>query len=272
MKVLSLCCLVAVLALLVSCGGGGGGATQTPQQQPVVIPLSMQTTALGIGIVSSLYGEQIKMQGGTAPYHFIADGNLPPGLALSADGNVSGTPTMAGSFTFSVVGSDSAASAQSVTRSFTVPVGTKQIVRNDDPASADTLTCCGTIHASFSPYSTAAGVAKPDQDYYRIAANPGDHISIDAVAVGTAVDTDTVLEVVDTNGARMQICQLPGEPLSAFIHYCMNDDLLAGVATNSHLDLQLPPGGNGVFIVHVVDWGGRARPEMTYDIKMTKIP
>ncbi len=46
--------------------------------------------------------------GGSPPYTWRSTGALPPGLAVGNDGTVSGTPTQAGSFSFSVIATDSA--------------------------------------------------------------------------------------------------------------------------------------------------------------------
>src|SRR5262249_42421981 len=46
--------------------------------------------------------------GGTAPYSFLlTSGNLPPGITLSSDGVISGTPTARGVFTFTIQTTDS---------------------------------------------------------------------------------------------------------------------------------------------------------------------
>ncbi|WP_175459963.1 S-layer family protein [Ralstonia sp. 25mfcol4.1] len=46
--------------------------------------------------------------GGTAPYNYaLASGALPPGIALTSAGTLSGTPTGAGNYSFSVVATDS---------------------------------------------------------------------------------------------------------------------------------------------------------------------
>src|SRR4051812_4992582 len=55
------------------------------------------------GSVGVAYSQTLTASGGTSPYTFsFAGGTPPPGLALSAAGVLSGTPTGAGSFTFSV--------------------------------------------------------------------------------------------------------------------------------------------------------------------------
>jgi len=268
-KVLWFASWILISALAISCGGGGGGSAQNIQPQPVLIPLNLQTTVLGFGIVTASYQEHLAMQGGTGPYHFSVQGALPPGLQLSTEGDLSGVPTTVGTFTFSVTASDSAASPQSISREFTVQIAAKHSVRNDSLATADILPCCGVIHASLSPYSTAAGIARPDEDFYWIKSNANDRLSVDVTAVGTAVQTDTVLEIIDVSGSRLNTCNTPSQPLT-FSAQCLNDDIEPGVVTNSHLSVFVP--ATGIVVLHVVDWGGRARPEMTYDIKLTKLP
>ncbi len=62
------------------------------------------------GIVGAPYSQSIAggASGGTPPHTFAHDsGTMVPGLTLAADGTLSGTPTMAGTFTFSVVAIDS---------------------------------------------------------------------------------------------------------------------------------------------------------------------
>ncbi|MCX8477783.1 MAG: putative Ig domain-containing protein, partial [Sphingomonas sp.] len=67
---------------------------------PVVLPA---------GDVGSAYGTALTASGGTAPYSYaVTAGALPPGLALSAGGTISGTPTADGTFNFTVTATDSA--------------------------------------------------------------------------------------------------------------------------------------------------------------------
>ena len=53
------------------------------------------------------YDEQLSASGGTSPYTFaVTSGSLPAGISLSMGGRLSGTPTAAGSFSFTVAATD----------------------------------------------------------------------------------------------------------------------------------------------------------------------
>lgn len=61
------------------------------------------------GTVSFAYPEfTFGANGGSPPYTWAATGILPPGLTLGTNGSLSGTPTQAGTFSFSVTPTDSA--------------------------------------------------------------------------------------------------------------------------------------------------------------------
>lgn len=69
--------------------------------------LVIQPSALPGGTEGAAYQQTIRASGGVAPYQFaLTDGTLPPGLSLSANGMVSGTPTTDGAFTFTVQTTD----------------------------------------------------------------------------------------------------------------------------------------------------------------------
>lgn len=87
-------------------------------------PLKVTTTALAAGAVGASYSRAVAATGGTTPYAWsISAGSLPPGLTLhSTTGVISGTPTAAGSFAFTVRVTDSSSPTKSATASLSISV------------------------------------------------------------------------------------------------------------------------------------------------------
>jgi hypothetical protein len=81
-----------------------GGLTANATYSIVIAPaLSVVTTSLPAGTVGTAYSQTLAASGGTTPYSWsVAGGALPGGLSMSSAGAVTGTPTAAGSFTFTV--------------------------------------------------------------------------------------------------------------------------------------------------------------------------
>jgi Putative Ig domain len=78
--------------------------------------------ALAPATVGTFYSQLLLATGGTVPYGWaLASGTLPPGLSLSSNGEISGTPTTTGSSTFTAKVTDAASSSQAQT--FTITVG-----------------------------------------------------------------------------------------------------------------------------------------------------
>ncbi|RWM51652.1 MAG: autotransporter outer membrane beta-barrel domain-containing protein, partial [Mesorhizobium sp.] len=69
--------------------------------------ITLAPSTLPAAVAGSAYAEDISAAGGTAPYGFaLSAGALPPGMSLSASGSLTGTPTTAGSFNFTVTATD----------------------------------------------------------------------------------------------------------------------------------------------------------------------
>lgn len=87
--------------------------------------MQVTTTALPGGVVTppTFYSAQLQGSGGQSAYSWeLAPGSasLPPGLSLSADGLISGTPTTIGTSSFTVMMTDSA--ARSVVRDLSISI------------------------------------------------------------------------------------------------------------------------------------------------------
>jgi hypothetical protein len=94
------------------------GLTIAPAPLP---PVQITTTSVPNGTVGVFYAAQIGVTGGNGgPYTFSAAGGLPPGLQVSNSGQVQGTPTAPGPFSFGVTASDSANNSASATISITI--------------------------------------------------------------------------------------------------------------------------------------------------------
>ncbi len=87
-------------------------------------PLSITTTTLGNGTAGTPYSGSVQATGGISPYVFgVLNGSLPAGLSLTADGTISGTPTVPGTTNFTVQVADAAVNPQgTATRAFSITV------------------------------------------------------------------------------------------------------------------------------------------------------
>ena len=66
-------------------------------------PVTISPETLPAGTVGTAYSQTLTATGETGPFSFsVSSGSLPPGLTLSSEGVISGTPTAAGSFSFTV--------------------------------------------------------------------------------------------------------------------------------------------------------------------------
>jgi hypothetical protein len=112
----------------------------------VVATLQISTAQLPGGTVTGGYSATLAATGGSMPYTWsLLSGSLPNGLTLSSVGLVSGTPSLAGSFPFSVQVKD--ASSLTASRNFSVNVASPTpTVAITSPASGSTVS--GTVSIS----------------------------------------------------------------------------------------------------------------------------
>ncbi|HLL54699.1 MAG TPA: putative Ig domain-containing protein, partial [Myxococcaceae bacterium] len=98
----------------------GVGATRA-LTLAVFTAISVSTSSLADGYAGTAYSATLSATGGQAPYSWsITAGALPGGLTLSTSGSVAGTPTAAGSSSFTVQVTD--ANGASATRALTINI------------------------------------------------------------------------------------------------------------------------------------------------------
>ncbi len=96
----------------------------TSSSSPGGTALAVTTTSLSGGTVGTAYSATLAASGGTSPYTWaITSGSLPAGVALTASsGALSGTPTTAGTFSFTAQATDSASPAHTATANLSIAV------------------------------------------------------------------------------------------------------------------------------------------------------
>jgi hypothetical protein len=142
-----------------------------------VATLVFTSNIMPTGGMGRPYSQPLPVTGGTLPYTAtVTSGSLPPGLALRSVGVLSGTPSSAGSFTFTVKVTDSSAPAQSVTQTLTMAVNSLFITTTALPSgiagvpyNAAISTTGGTLPLTFS---AATGAFPPGLTIQQPAANP----------------------------------------------------------------------------------------------------
>lgn len=97
--------------------------TGTITPTPIPADLVITTASLSDGAVGKSYLQAINISGGVAPYTWsIKSGSLPAGVSLISSGTVSGTPSTAGTATFTVEVKDSSSPAKSDSKQLTIKI------------------------------------------------------------------------------------------------------------------------------------------------------
>jgi len=246
--------------------------------QVVPPPLSFADSLPRQLLLNRPFSGKIVVTGGIPPYHFtMTSGTLPPGFNSidSTTGQISGTPTSAGYYSFGVNVSDSSSPPVTANTSFGITVATP-LGRNDTIATATPI---GNeqIMASISPYIDPPDSAPlpADNDYYKLVSLSAAvvHVETQAQRWWPGDPVDTVIEILDSNGTQLTSCRQPGDTSTAFNSPCINDDIPSQQTTDSALDLNVPGPANTptTFYVHVLDWRGDARPDMRYALQVSGV-
>jgi hypothetical protein len=120
---------------------------------PGVSLLAVACPAVTVGEVGVQYSSNLVASGGTSPYTYAIASGLPPGLSLNTStGAITGTPTTAGSFSFTVKVTDGAGAA-ATTNGCQITIN-RAIVSVACPGG-------GEVGQAYSSNLTASGAASP---------------------------------------------------------------------------------------------------------------
>ena len=120
-------------------------------------PLTITTTTLPGGATGTGYSQTLQATGGTTPYTWsVISGSLPTGLALaSSTGVISGTPTTANTYNFTVRVTDNVAATDDQALSITITSAPADLVITTTSLSA------GTVGSAYSQTVVATGGVTP---------------------------------------------------------------------------------------------------------------
>src|SRR5437660_4999 len=122
-------------------------------------PLQVASSQLPGGTAGSAYSATLSASGGTSPYSWsVSSGTLPTGLSLSSAGTLSGTPTVAGSFPFTVAVKDAASGSASASLSINVVTAAAPSVSISSPANGATVSGTTTVSGVASDGLTITSV------------------------------------------------------------------------------------------------------------------
>ncbi|MFZ0228272.1 MAG: putative Ig domain-containing protein, partial [Mycobacterium sp.] len=119
-------------------------------------PLTITTTSLPTAVAGAAYSQSLAATEGVTPYTWsLSASTLPPGLSLNAStGAITGTPTTAGPYSFTVKVADSETVPQSVTANLSITV-------NPQLAITTTSLSTGVLNIAYNQSLAATGGITP---------------------------------------------------------------------------------------------------------------
>ena len=200
---------------------------------------NITTTSLPPGAIGEAYNQTLQATGGKQPYTWsVASGSLPAGLHLSQAGSLTGTPSAAGSATFTVAVKD--ASNMSDTQALSLSIAAALSI------TATTLPH-GTVSSAYNQQLAAAGGTPPYQWSMSSGTLPqGLSLSSAGVIAGTlsaAGTSNFTVQVQDSGGATAkQALSITVDPVPLAI---TTSALPSGAAGTAYSQTLVASGGAG---------------------------
>ena len=160
---------------------------------------SITTTTLPHGEVGTAYSQNLTATGNAPIAWSIVSGNLPNGLSLSADGEISGVPTAYGTFTFTVRAQNDAGYS---TRAFTILIAENII---NVPVTGVSITGAGTrtvqVGSALGLLAQTTPANATNRHVYWTSSNTAvATVNANGVVVGISVGTATITATTQDGG------------------------------------------------------------------------
>ena len=166
----------------------GSSATSAADRFTYIPTLILSPVSLPAATAETAYSQTLTASGGTAPYTYaVSSGALPAGISLNpTTGVLSGTPTAAGSFSFTITATDSSASPGpykgTATYSLTVNAGTTTLTFAAVPAQT----------YGNPPFMVSANSASTGAITYSVVSGPATVVASTGVAILTGAGAVTI--------------------------------------------------------------------------------
>jgi hypothetical protein len=190
--------------------------------------LQITTAQLSGGFVAGGYSATLAATGGFAPYSWsLASGSLPNGLSLSPGGVLSGTPSLAGSFSFNVQVKDASSSTASANFSINIASPSPSVAITSPTSGSSvsgTVSVSGTASDSVSitsvqvsvdggSYSLASGTNTWSFTLNTSSLSNGAHtLTAQATDAAGISATSSVVALTVNNGSTASNCTLFASP------------------------------------------------------------
>src|SRR5438309_602935 len=199
-RVAVLLLLGALAAFLQACTGVTSGRL-APNPQPLEITTLSSLPPAEIG---ATYSSALAASGGSTPYTWtVSAGALPGGLTLSSTGQISGTPTTAGTFSFTARASDAAAQTATAVLQITIAPA-PLVITTVSPLSS------GQAGSAYSTTLAASGGSTPYTWTVSAGALPGGlTLSSAGLISGTPITAGTFSFTARVSDAAAQTTSAP---------------------------------------------------------------
>ena len=220
--------------------------------------VTLAPTSLNSGQVDVSYTQTLAASGGSAPYAFaVTQGSLPAGLGLSSSGIISGTPSSAGAFSFTVTATSAETIVGSKMYSLTVAPPTVTLTPTRLPAAQ--------VNLAYGQALTANDGTAPYSYQLTSGALPsGLTLSTTGLLSGTPTTTGTFTFTISATDSSTGA----GAPFSASVSYTLGVNAPAiTIAPGT-----LPPGQVGVTYTQVMFAASGGTSPYSYKVKTGSLP